>query len=109
VTKKKAKPAKSVTRATARRLESKKATEKGSTSDQFQLCLPNEMWDKLAEAATANERSLNDEIIHRLTQSLERDGMQKKLSQHLKIQGDRLAKVEGEIAALVQQLRLKDE
>jgi hypothetical protein len=57
----------------------------------------------------SNGRSLNDEIIHRLTQSLERDGMQKKLSQHLKIQGDRLAKVEEEIADLVQQLRLNDD
>jgi hypothetical protein len=35
--------------------------------------------------------------------------MQKKLSQHLKIQGDRLAKVEEEIADLVQQLRLNDD
>jgi hypothetical protein len=67
------------------------------------------MRDQLAEAATANGRSLNDEIIHRLTQSLERDGMQKKLSQHLKIHGDRLAKVEEEIADLVQQLRLNDD
>ncbi len=80
-----------------------------STSDQFQFRLPDGMRDQLSEAATANGRSLNDEIIHRLTQSLERDGMQKKLSQHLKIQGDRLAKVEEEIADLVQQLRLNDD
>ena len=31
--------------------------------------------------------------------------MQKKLSDHLKAQGDRLAKVEEEIAALVEKLR----
>jgi hypothetical protein len=67
------------------------------------------MRDRLAEAATANGRSLNGEIIHRLTQSLERDGLQKKLSQHLKIRADRLAKVEEDIAALVQQLRLNDD
>jgi hypothetical protein len=65
--------------------------------------------DQLAEAAAANGRSLNGEIIHRLTQSLERDGMHKNLSQRLKIQGDRLAKMEEEIGALVQQLRLNDD
>jgi hypothetical protein len=63
------------------------------------------MQDKLAEAATANGRSLNGEIVRRLTESLERDET-KKLSDHLRTQGDRLAKVEGEIAALVEQLRL---
>jgi Arc-like DNA binding dprotein len=105
VIKKTAKPPKSVTPATARRPQSKKA---GSTSDQVQLGLPDGMRDQLAEAATANERSLDGEIIHRLMQSLERDAMQKKLSQHLKTQGDRLAKVEEEIAALVEQLRLND-
>jgi hypothetical protein len=63
------------------------------------------MRDKLAEAAKTNGHSLNSEIIHRLTRSLEREEVQKKLSNHLKIQGDRLAKVEGEIAALVEQLR----
>jgi len=67
------------------------------------------MRDQLAETATANGRSLNDEIIHRLAQSLERDGRREKLSQHLKIQGNRLVKVEEEIAALVQQLRLNDD
>ena len=107
--KEKANPAKSVTRVTARRLESKMAIGTGSTSDRFQLRLPDGMRNQLAEAATANGRSLNGEIIHRLTQSLERDGMQKKLSQHLKAQGDRLAKVEQEIGALVEQLRLNDD
>ena len=53
-------------------------------------------------------RSLNDEIIHRLAQSLERDEMQK-LSGRLKAQGDRLAKFEGEIASMVEQLRLRDD
>jgi hypothetical protein len=109
VAKKKANPAKSVTRVTARRLEPKIAAGTGSTSDRFQLRLPDGMRDQLAEAATANGRALNGEIIHRLTQSLERDARQKKLSQHLKMQGDRVAKVEEEIAALVQQLRLSDD
>jgi hypothetical protein len=94
---------------TARRLEPKIAAGTGSTSDRFQLRLPDGMRDQLAEAATANGRALNGEIIHRLTQSLERDARQKKLSQHLKMQGDRVAKVEKEIAALVQQLRLSDD
>jgi Arc-like DNA binding domain len=109
VAKKKANPAKSVTHVTARRLASKIATGTGATSDRFQLRLPDGMRHQLAEAATANERSLSGEIIHRLTQSLERDGAQKKLSQHLKTQGDHLAKVEQEIAALVQQLRQSDD
>jgi hypothetical protein len=109
VAKEKANAAKSVAGVTARRLESKMATGTGSTSDRFQLRLPDGMRDQLAEAATANGRSLNGEIIHRLTQSLERDAMQKKLSQHLKTRGDRLAKVEEEIAALVQQLRQNDD
>ena len=107
--KKKTKAAKSVTRVRARRLEPKVSAGTGSTSDRFQLRLPDGMRDHLAEAATANGRSLNGEIIHRLMQSLERDGRQEKLSQHLKIQGNRLAKVEEEIAALVQQLRLNDD
>ena len=64
------------------------------------------MRDKLAEVAMANLRSLNDEIIHRLAQSLERDEVQK-LSDRLKAQGDRLAKFEGDIAAIVAQLRLQ--
>ena len=61
-----------------------------------------------AEVAMANLRSLNDEIIHRLAQSLERDEMQK-LSDRLKAQGDRLARFEGDIAAIVAQLRLRDD
>jgi hypothetical protein len=104
--KKKVNLAKSVRRAKARRLESKKATGIERTLDQFQFHLPDLMRDKLAEAATANGRSLNGEIIHRLTQSLERDET-KKLSDYLKTQGDRLAKVEEEIAALVEQLRAR--
>ena len=64
------------------------------------------MRDKLVKAA--NGRSLNDEIIQQLTQSLERDEMQK-LSDRLKAQGDRLAKFEDEIAAMVEQLRLRDD
>ena len=84
----------------------KKATGTGRTSDRFQLRLPEGMRDKLVDAA--NGRSLNDEIIQRLTQSLERDEMQK-LSDRLKAQGDRLAKFEGEIASMVEQLRLRDD
>ena len=100
--KKKASPPKS---AALRPLELKEATGTGRTSDQFQLRLPEGMRDKLAEAAKANGRSLNGEIVHRLMQSLEREAVQKKLSDHLKVQGDRLAKVEQDIAALVEQLR----
>ena len=84
----------------------KKATVTGRTPDRVQLRLPEGMRDKLVEAA--NGRSLNDEIIQRLTQSLERDEMQK-LSDRLKAQGDRLAKFEGEIASMVEQLRLRDD
>ncbi|MCK1515578.1 Arc family DNA-binding protein [Bradyrhizobium sp. 190] len=84
----------------------KKATGTSRTSDRFQLRLPEGIRDKLVEAA--NGRSLNDEIIQRLTQSLERDEMQK-LSDRLKAQGDRLAKFEGEIASMVEQLRLRDD
>jgi plasmid stability protein len=83
----------------------KKTTGTGRTSDRIQIRLPEGMRDKLVEAA--NGRSLNDEIIQRLTQSLERDEMQK-LSDRLKAQGDRLAKFEGEIAAMVEQLRLRE-
>jgi Arc-like DNA binding domain len=109
VAKKKTNPAKSVTRVRARRFEPKVAAGTGGTSDRFQVRLPDGMRDHLVQAATANGRSLNSEIIHRLTQSLERDGRQEKLSQHLKMRGNRLAEVEEEIAALVQQLRLNDE
>jgi hypothetical protein len=103
--KKTANPPKSVTRVTPR---PKKETRTGSASVQFQLHLPDGMRDKLAEAAMANGRSLDDEIIYRLAQSLARDEQQK-LSERLKAQGDRLAKFEGDIAAIVEQLRLRDE
>lgn len=63
------------------------------------------MRDELAAAAKANGRSLSAEIIHRLTRSLEREGVQKKLSEHLKLQDGRLARVEEDIAAMVEQLR----
>ena len=84
----------------------RKATATGSTADRVQLRLPEGMRDKLVEAA--NGRSLNDEIIQRLAQSLERDEMQR-LSDRLKAQGDRLAKFEGEIASMVERLRLSDD
>ena len=103
VAKKKATLPKSVTPAVPR---AKKATATGRTPDRVQLRLPEGMRDKLVEAADG--RSLNDEIIQRLTQSLERDEMQK-LSDRLKEQGDRLAKFEGEIASMVEQLRLRDD
>lgn len=101
--KKKATVPKSATPAAPR---AKKATGTGRTPDRVQLRLPEGMRDKLVEAADG--RSLNDEIIQRLTQSLERDEMQK-LSDRLKEQGDRLAKFEGEIASMVEQLRLRDD
>ena len=101
--KKKATLPKSVTPAAPR---AKKATATGRPPDRVQLRLPEGMRDKLVEAADG--RSLNDEIIQRLTQSLERDEMQK-LSDRLKEQGDRLAKFEGEIASMVEQLRLRDD
>ena len=102
--KKKVDPPKSVTRVVRR---PKKETGTGGASSQIQLRLQDGMRDKLAEAATANLRSLNEEIIHRLAQSLEREEMQK-LSDRLKAQGDRLAKFEGDIATIVAQLRLRD-
>ena len=106
VAKKQAKPpAKSVARVVRR---PRKATGNGSTSGQFQLRLPDGMRDKLAKAAMANLRSLSDEIVYRLAQSLERDEMQK-LSDRLKAQGDHLVKFEGDIAAIVAQLRLRDD
>jgi hypothetical protein len=85
----------------------KKVTAPSKTSDRLQLRLPEGMRDKLAQAATANGRSIGDEIIDRLAQSVERDEMQK-LSDRLKAQSDRLASVEGEIASMVEQLRLRD-
>lgn len=66
------------------------------------------MRDKLVEAAAANGRSLNEEIIDRLTQSLERDAVQR-LSNRLKAQSDRLASFEGELASIVERLRPRDE
>ena len=99
-----AKSPKSVTRATPQ----KKKTQTDSASGQSQLDLPDGMRDKLAAAATENGRSLGDEIIYRLAQSLERDKAQQ-LSDRLKAQGDRLAKFEGDIAAIVEQFRLRDD
>ena len=64
--------------------ELKEATGTGRTSDQFRLGLPDEMREKLVDAAMANGRSLNDEIIYRLMQTLEREGTRKKLSDSLK-------------------------
>ena len=86
----------------------KKAAGTGKSPDRLQFRLPEGMRDKLAEAATANGRSLNEEIIDRLTQSLEHDKIQR-LSNRLKAQSDRLATFEGEIATIVEQLRLRDD
>lgn len=86
----------------------KKAAGAGKSPDRLQFRLPEGMRDRLTEAATANGRSLNEEIIDRLTQSLERDAVQK-LSNRLKAQGDRLATFEGEIASIVERLRPRDE
>jgi Arc-like DNA binding domain len=106
---KKTTPTKSVTSKATRPIELKKATGTGRTLDQFRLRLPNEMREKLVEAAMANGRSLNDEIIYRLMQTVEREETRKKLSDSLKSRGDRLANVEIEIATLVEQLRLCDD
>jgi Arc-like DNA binding dprotein len=86
----------------------KKAAATGRTADRVQLRLPEGMRGKLVEAAMANGRSISDEIVDRLAQSLERDEMQR-LSDRLKAQSDRLATFEGEIASMVEQLRLRDD
>ncbi len=86
----------------------KKASATSKTSDRLQFRLPDGMRDKLVEAAAANGRTLNEEIIDRLAQSLERDAVQK-LSNRLKAQGDRLATFEGELASIVERLRPRDE
>jgi hypothetical protein len=86
----------------------KKPAATGRISDRVQLRLLEATRNKLLEAATANGRTLNEEIVDRLTQSLERDEIQK-LSDRLKAQGDRLATFEGEIASMVEQLRLRDD
>ena len=86
----------------------KKASATGKSSDRLQFRLPEGMRDKLVEAAAANGRTLNEEIIDRLAQSLERDAVQK-LSNRLKAQGDRLATFEGELASIVERLRPRDE
>jgi Arc-like DNA binding domain len=104
--KKTANPPKSVDRVRSRQ---EKETRMVSSSGQSELRLPDGMRDKLAEAAMANGHSLSDEIIHRLARSLERDEVHQTLSNRLKAQGDRLAKFEGDIAAIVEQLRLRDE
>jgi len=105
VAKKKATLPKSVAHAAPR---TKKAAATGRTADRLQIHLPEGMRDKLVEAAMANGRSISDEIIDRLTQSLERDEMQR-LSDRLKAQSDRLATFEGEIASMDEQLRLRDD
>jgi hypothetical protein len=86
----------------------KKAAATGKTSDRVQLRLPEGTRNKLLEAATANGRTINEEIIDRLMQSLERDEIQR-LSDRLKAQGDRLATFEGELASIVERLRPRDE
>jgi plasmid stability protein len=85
----------------------RKVAAPGKTSDRLQLRLPEGMRNKLVEAAAANGRTIGDEIIDRLTQSLERDEMQR-LSDRLKAQSDRLASFEGELASMVEKLRLSD-
>jgi hypothetical protein len=47
------------------------------------------MREKCTEAAMANGRSINDEIIYRLLQTLEREGAKKKPSDSFKARGDR--------------------
>jgi hypothetical protein len=106
---KKATPTKSDTSKPTRPPGLRKTTATGRTLDPFRLRLPEEIREKLAEAAMANGRSLNDEIIYRLVQTLEREGTRKKLSDSLKSRDHRLANVEKEIATLVEQLRLRDD
>jgi len=106
VAKKKADPPKPVARVVSR--PKKKTATDDATSAQVHLHLPNGMRDKLAEAAVANLRSLGDEIIHRLAQSIERDEAQK-LSARLEAEGDHIAKFEGDIAAIVAQLKRQDD
>jgi hypothetical protein len=67
------------------------------------------MHEKLADAAIGNGHSLNDEIIYRLIQTLQREGTRKSLSDSLKSQGDHLANVEEKISTLVKQLRRSDD
>src|SRR3954467_10020543 len=43
----------------------------GRGSDQFVVRLPDGMREKIAQAAEANGRSMNSEIVHRLSQSFE--------------------------------------
>ncbi len=86
----------------------RKAAAAGKASDRLQFRLPEGMRDRLVEAAAANGRSLNEEIIDRLAQSLERDKIQR-LSNRLKAQGDRLATFEGELASIVERLRPRGE
>lgn len=85
----------------------KKAAVVGRAPDRLQFRLPEGMREKLVEAAAANGRSLNEEIVDRLTQSLEREKMQA-LSNRLKAQSDRLATFEGELASIVERLRPRD-
>ena len=86
----------------------KKPAATGRISDRVQLRLREATRNKLLEAATVHGRTLHEEIVDRLTQSLERDEIQK-LSDRLKAQGDRLATFEGELASIVERLRPRDE
>ena len=45
------------------------------TADQFVVRVPDGMRDKIAEAAKANNRSMNAEIISRLETSLDADSI----------------------------------
>ena len=48
-------------------------TYKSSTAHKFVVSLPDGMLDKIAEAATTNERSMNAEIIGRLSRTFHED------------------------------------
>ncbi len=46
------------------------------TADKFVVRLPNGMRDRIAEVARTQHRSMNSEIIARLENSLQNDGLQ---------------------------------
>ncbi|HLV16006.1 MAG TPA: Arc family DNA-binding protein [Pseudomonas sp.] len=48
-------------------------TYKSRTADKFVVRLPDGMRDKIAEAATTNERSMNSEIVGRISRTFHDD------------------------------------
>ena len=62
------------------------------TSDKFILRLPDGMRDDLKRIAKANGRSMNSEIIERLSASLKGDDERRSLLDDLRVRLDRLEK-----------------